>query len=142
MYSQIVKFEDSLGVISQFDLNWVDSLEVRLSKIQSWGNPDTGLVQCTQTLHEHLLIRFRSLQGAEMVRNKQYILNDAFTGGRLDIGDREARLFQPGQCVQMSMCFNVRKQIRGACPRCSNDITEVNTGELIWYIGAQDLEGF
>ena len=75
-----------------------------------------------------------------MVRQKQYILNDAFTGDRLDIVAGGTKRFLPGQVVQMSMCFGVRGQTLGSCPRCGSNIAEANNGEITWYDDAKPLK--
>ena len=67
-----------------------------------------------------------------MVRKRQYILNDAFTGERMDFGTGRNKFFLSGQVILMSMCFEVQGQVLGVCPRCGSEAKEASNGAIIW----------
>ncbi|KXX78308.1 hypothetical protein MMYC01_206239 [Madurella mycetomatis] len=89
---------------------------VHLQFIDSWDS-----------LHAVLKIRFRSLQGADKVARKEYVLQDCRTGRDITPSRPWAGTFLPGQRVNMSMVFkHVEQQSQSSttddfsstCPGC------------------------
>jgi hypothetical protein len=67
-----------------------------------------------------------------MVRNKQYILNNADTNERL-LDDAKQTGFYAGQRVYMSMLFGKLKSQNQFCPGCHAD-GELKNEETIWCV--------
>lgn len=112
--AQLIAFEDSLGHVYHFDIQYVPDFE---------------------TLHEHLMHRFRRLLGYEsqMIKRKQYALFDTNTGERLPLVGGQRAFFKPGQSVVMTMCAAIDNvQVYSNCPVCGETSAELSETGITW----------
>ena len=62
-----------------------------------------------------------------MVKNRQYVLNDAHTGERIKLADPLEDHFSPGRIILMSMCYQDRQSVYQFCPGCRTSFSDSGT---------------
>ncbi|KAF1957422.1 hypothetical protein CC80DRAFT_592691 [Byssothecium circinans] len=107
---QPVHFEDALGRISPFHVEFICSFEAFQAVLE---------------------VRFRDVHGFKKVKNMEYAMQDSKSKRAMDFRRKPwTSLFLPGRKVNMSMVFrNVPRQSMSCCPGCGTE-NAVGEGEL------------
>ena len=114
-----VTFEDALGRVSRFHLEFIDSWEVRITEFAVCRDIELTFKVFDTTLEA----RFQQLPGHRKIKRKEYALRSKFIDKDVDTSLAFNRCFLPGQHYEMSMIFNSGHP-QNSCPSCF-----LNTGE-------------
>lgn len=120
LYQEPFILEDGIGRVAP----------VHMQFISSWEAFDSVLE-----------LRFRGVQGYEMVRDRRYVIQENATKREIDRSRTWEAAFLPGQKVVMSMIFDAAASSTASCPRCQYPSQEEQSSEIHWY-AALPANGF